>query len=320
MLPYDHHTYLPFLTGKYETAPGLKPLGTDHGMGAADQRIFQIGDDARHFLKNKQVGREENLKKYYCTYQNHPQTMQAVNAFILHTLVKDYPAHFQTKKVQNYNMLQCALSREDIQFSSDYTLVNSQKYISLFDALCAQVPEDVAVWQVHENTDWLAALHICAPNYWAPEEKIGLNFSGFHSPVPGLEGLRQRYFPMLQSILAKGSFVRFGWGLTTDFRLNHHPQPPPGIAPAAWHGRKFDPNQPQLYVRTERQVLTGLADVNAVLFTIRTYFTDVVTLSPKELHALESAILSISPAALVYKGLDESRDGILGWLKDLRNL
>jgi hypothetical protein len=240
--------------------------------------------------------------------------MQSVNAFILNTLMRDYPDHYQIHEAGDCTTLQCYLNGENIQFSSDYTLIHSQKYLSFFDALCSQLPEDVAIWQVQDNTDWLTALHICAPNYWAPGEKIGKNFSGFHTPVPGLEELRQRYFPMLQSILAKDSFVRFGWGLTTDCRLNHHPQPPPGKDPAIWQGRKFDPDHPELYVRTERQVLTGLADVNAVLFTIRTYFTDVTTLSVSELFALENAILSMSPAALVYKGLDESRDGILGWL------
>ncbi len=311
------HKYLPFLKGKYEVSPGLKPLGTDFGRGEADQQLFQIGDDVQSFLKNKQACREENIKKYYCTHRENIQTIQSVNAFIIETLARDYPTFFQIQKAESFSTLHCGLTKEKISFSKDYTLKDGQNYLSLFDALCAQVPEDMAVWQVKENTDWLATLHVCSPNYWSPREKVGKNFSDFHAPVPGLEGLRQRYFPMLQSIVEKGSFVRFSWGLTTDCRLNHHPEPPNGINEDTWQGRKFATQSPKLYVRTERQTLTGLQEDNAVLFTIRTYFTDVASLNVSELQALESAVLSMSAASLVYKGLDKSRSEVLAWLRNL---
>lgn len=305
------------MKGKYEVSPGLKPLGTDCGMGASDKLIFQIGNEVEHFLENKQACRNENLQKYFCTYQDDLSTMHAVNDFIVEMLVNDYPDYFHISTTQDYRVLHCNLTGEEIKLSPDYQLIDSLKYISLFDALCAQVPEDMAVWQVKENTDWLAALHICAPNHWAPQEKIGRNFSDFHAPVPGLEGLRKRYFPMLQSITDKGSFVRFTWGLSTDCHLNHHPIPPPSIDKNHWQGRSFNPYHPELYIRTERQTLTGFQDENAVLFTIRTYFTNVASLSGEELEALASAIQSMSPASLVYKGLDKSKDEILEWLNTL---
>jgi len=311
------HTYFPFLKGKYEVSPGLKPLGTDFGRGEADQQVFQIGEDAGVFLKNKQTCRRENIEKYYCTHQENEQTTRTVNAFIIKTLTEDYPNFFQVQKVGNSSVLHCGLTKEEIRFSKGYALQGGQKYLSLFDALCTQVPEDMAVWQVEENKDWLATLHVCSPNYWSPRKKVGKSFSDFHEPVPGLESLRQRYFPMLQSIIDKGSFVRFSWGLTTDCRLNHHPKPPEDMNIETWQGRKFDPKSPKLFVRTERQTLTGLCEVNAVLFTIRTYFTEVASLNASELQALESAVLSISADSLIYKGIDKSRDEILNWLRRL---
>lgn len=311
------HRYLPFLKGKYEVSPGLKPLGADGSIGMADQRIFQIDEDVPFFLQNKQACREEDIGKYYCTHREDTQTIQAVNQFIIRTLVQDYPEHFHLTSEEGSWTLQYAPTGEILKFSSDYQLHEKGKYHSLFDALCSQVPEDLAIWQVKNDADWLAALHICAPNYWSPEEKIGRNFYRFHAPVPGLEGLRERYFPMLQSIIDKGSFVRFTWGLTTDRRLNHHPDPPQNVDKTSWQGRSFDRNQPELYVRAERQTLTGLREVNAILFTIRTYFTNVTLLTDEELQALESAIRSMSPASLAYKGLDKKRDEILDWLKEL---
>jgi hypothetical protein len=66
--------------------------------------------------------------------------------------------------------------------------------------------------------------------------------------------------------------VRFAWGLSTDTPLNHHPEPPMNILPLQWQGRNFDPNNPRLYLRIERQVIWGLPKYEAVLFVIRTYF------------------------------------------------
>ena len=314
----NRQKYLPFLQGKYEVSPGLKPLDTGLGQSMTDQCIFQIGEDVSFFLQNKQACREEGIGKYYHTCREDTQTIQAVNQFIIRTLVQDYPEHFQPTSEEDSWVLRCALTGEVLRFSADYRLHDEGKYYSLFDALGCQVPEDLAVWQVEDGTDWLAALHICAPNYWSPEEKIGRNFYQFHAPVPGLEGLRERYFPMLQTIIRKGSFVRFTWGLTTDRRLNHHPEPPQNVGKTYWQGRSFDLQHPELYVRAERQTLTGLREVNAVLFTIRTYFTDVASLTHEELHALASAIRSMSPASLAYKGLDRRKDEILDWLKGLR--
>ncbi len=84
---------------------------------------------------------------------------------------------------------------------------------------------------------------------------------------------------MLKMIIDKEPFTRFAWGISTDDRLNHHPEPPVGYDPEEWRGRKFSD---QFFVRVERQNLIGLKEVDAFIFTIRTYFYDVEALNSEE--------------------------------------
>lgn len=111
------------------------------------------------------------------------------------------------------------------------------------------------------------------------------------------------YRKMLESIIRKGPFTRFAWGVATDNRLNHHPEPPPGINPAEWRGRSVAPGA-GLFIRTEKQNTVGFPSVNAFLFTIRTYFYAVETLSASEKIALHAAVCGMSPEALQYKGMN----------------
>ena len=189
-------------------------------------------------------------------------------------------------------------------------------YIDSLDALACQIHEDLAlVSRRTDGSDWLAAVHLCCPNHWAAEEKVGRDFAQVHAPVAGMGPLNQRSADLVRAMIERGPYMRFAWGLGTDTRLNHHPEPPPGIPPADWQGRHFDPEHPRLFVRVERQVLWGFPQQEAALFTIRTYFRDCARLTPQERTQLRLAISSMTPQTLAYKGLAAHRDPILEWLK-----
>jgi hypothetical protein len=111
------------------------------------------------------------------------------------------------------------------------------------------------------------------------------------------------YLKMLESLVQKGPFTRFAWGIATDNRLNHHPIAPPDWDAKDWQGRTIGLHNPELYVRVERQNLIGLSAVNAFIFTIRTYFYPVADLTRMEQKALLGAVESMSEKALAYKGL-----------------
>ncbi len=188
-------------------------------------------------------------------------------------------------------------------------------YTDALDALCCQIQEDLAVvCRRPDGSDSLAAVHLCCPNHWAAQEKVGRTFAQVHAPVAGMAALNQRSGDLVRAMIERGPYVRFAWGLGTDTRLNHHPEPPPDMPTTLWQGRHFDPAHPRLFVRVERQVLWGFPQQETALFTIRTYFRDCAQLAPQERSQLRLAITSMAPETLAYKGLATHRDAILEWL------
>ena len=256
----------------------------------------------------------EGIAKYYQQSSESNQTLQAVNSFIADQLASEYPDYFSFEEKLGTFQIKNSLRDITLRWGTDGKLVGSTHYQSVFDALADQVPEDIAVWQLSDQRDYLSTIHLCAPNHWAPAEKVGKPFSVIHTPVAGMEKLRENYQPMLAALLKPATWVRFAWGLSTDDRLNHHPEPLPGWNKEIWRGRSFDSAKPKLFVRIERQTLMGLPAVNAVLFTIRTYFMNVKDLSKEEKQALVKALNSMSAATLRYKGLLADKGEVVQWL------
>ena len=109
---------------------------------------------------------------------------------------------------------------------------------------------------------------------------------------------------------AKQGLVRFAWGVGTDDGLNQHPE-------GATERRPFDAALPGAFVRVERQVILGLPEVGAAVFTIRTSHLDCVEVrqDPTLRQSLLSAIDSMTPEQLRYKGLDSWAPELARWLK-----
>ena len=295
--------YLPFLDGKYSTAPAL------HAMSKAedprDNFVFHLDEQYDAYLNNKLNCRQEDIHKYYLEAEQHGATMASINKLIVKQLTTEYPADFVLETEHPRHTLLNRRSGKTLQWDDDWIHIEQTEYLSLFDALSSQVQEDIAICQLDADRDWLAAIHLCSPNHWAPSEKIGRPFSSVHQVVPGMEKLNQQYFKMLQTAVQKGPFFRFAWGIATDTRLNHHPVPPPGVDPVYWQGRKVEAGESDIYLRVERQTITGIPSCNAFLFTIRTFFYAIDELAADEKKALYTAVQGMSPQSLEYKGLTD---------------
>ena len=263
--------YFPIESGRYEVKPGLFKFGTDFGNGDADRQVFQIDDQFPRYHAVKMAAQQERLSKYFQTHDYRLATAKRVARFIVGHL-KAEPAELD------------------------------------FASLALLVQEDLAVIQRDGDRHWLAAIHLCFPNHWAAEEKIGKTFAEIHAPVAGIEPINRQADKMVDAMInATQGYVRFVWGIATDDRLNHHP--------SKERGRHFDPKDPHAFLRIERQTIWGFPEVEASLFTIRTYFEDLATLEADKRAKVISAIESMTPASLAYKGLAESRDDLLAWLR-----
>ena len=321
--------YFPLDNGRYEVKPGFIPFGSCLGNGKADKQVFQIDGNFAHYRQTKLLARAERLSKYYLTCNYSHGVAGAISRLIIDRLTQEHPHYFHTQQLANGDLaFHCQLTGEILYLDADCELrqVETQgnqvfpPYASTLDAIAAQVQEDITViCRSADGSNWLSAVHLCYPNHWSAEEKVGKDFTTIHAPVAGIEKINRRASAIVNTMIVREPMVRFAWGLSTDSRLNHHPEPPADVSINEWLGRQFDRDNPRVFLRIERQVIWGLPEYEAALFTIRTYFRDCTEIKKDTVlrSKLSAAIQSMTQDSLVYKGLTESRDSILAWLEEV---
>ena len=320
--------YFPFASGRYEVKAGFSPLHKDFGNGRVDALILQIDRGFHAYRDEKLAARAERLSKYYLTHELPDTHLHYVCDYLARLMAKEHAEHFSLTGEPQGQCLFCRLSGDRLWFDNDFRLVRvdygqpvDPPYIDGLDAIACQLQEDLALVNLQNETNCISALHLCFPNHWAAQDKIGKDFISAHAPVPGMAALNRSAQNLLQTMLAKGPFVRFAWGIGTDRRLNHHPEAPTGHDPESWRGRSLDDEKAAVFIRSERQTLTGLADINCCLFTIHTYFEDVRQLAGDTglMSALIAALQSMPRDSAHYKGLAPCYDGLLAKLSAWRD-
>ncbi len=265
MLP-PQPIYFPPSKGRYTTTPDLLPITTDFGNGVLDSCLFQLDENTPAFLKNKKHALATHPERHFLREGFDAHTERAVCVLIAERLNTEWPAQFP-----------------------DADALAAQS----FSELCLLFPEDIAiVRRTAERGDWNAALHICAPSHWPPEEKIGKGYAATHEPVPGIERQKAAAPSIVQLFVTRGPFVRFTWGISFDNRLNQHP---------ALEKSPFDPSN--LWLRIERQTLFPIPDADAALFAIRLHLYPINGLDTERRTLLSKALDSMSEDARSYKGI-----------------
>jgi hypothetical protein len=309
--------FAPWSSGVYDTAPNIKPLGTDYGNGELDGRVLIIDSDVERYLDNNRRSRAERLDKYFATKNFLPEVEAAAVARLVERATVEYPALF----CLDGQALRCALTGDTLVFDAGWRLANVEygqptdpAYVGAYDAMCSQLPEDHAVMIKRDEGEWVAAAHVCAPALWMPTDKVGLGFAGVHEAIPGGEKIIKGQKPLMKAMIDRGPFVQFIWGIESDNRLNHHREPPPGEDAALGHGRDF--GKSEFFVRIEREVVSGLPDVQAGMLTIKVCFVPgSIVLGDQALReSLKSALLSMSPATRAHRGIDCDFDRLIALL------
>jgi dimethylamine monooxygenase subunit A len=298
-------------------APGLRPLSTDYGNGAADRRILQIDEDFPRYRANKEACFAEYRAKYWLTHDLTREVAVAAARAIGWHLSNDFPDYYES----NEGSLESLITGERVVWTEAGLLDRVSSRLpdgvdQLLEAMAFQIQADLAVVvREPDGGDRIAALHLCSPSHWAGGDKIGRSFFETHAPVPAFDAVNAVAAKLVKTIIEAGPFVRFVWGVESDDRLNHHPSAPPGWDQEEWWGRRFD--RGRFWVRTERQTILGLPDVDAALFFIHVQtLPDSEVLADEEMRsALLSGLLSMSPEARAYKGVERHFDPLIGLLK-----
>ena len=290
-------SYLPFLSGRYEVKAGLFKLGHEFGNGPADNNVFQIDSSWIRYREQKLLARNKDLNRYVCRGQIRNDAEKHLVKYLCEQYAREYPEYFQVAIKNNSISINCALSRETLHLDSEYALIACDGnippvYSSSLDALACQVQEDLAFMD-NGSRSRLCWLHLCFPNHWSAQDKIGKDFVAIHEPVPEMEQINARAQALMASLAEQGPYVRFAWGLSGDPELDCHP--------IQTGDRNFSENGP-LYIRVERQVIVPMMG-HGFLFAIRTYMVDSSTLSKDDIRKLHCALQNMSTASKLYKGI-----------------
>lgn len=282
-------------------------------------KIFQIDSDWLQYHQQKMSARQESLAKYVLSKRLDKAIENKACQYIIETLCEQQSEFFSCESNSELRQFHNRISGEIIHYNSEYNLISTTNsiapaYINLLDALCCQLQEDFSLVHVNEQHDNLVYLHLCFPNYWSGENKIGKCFSGAHKYVPAMENISKSSEQLNELLKTQGPFERFTWGITTDKRLNHHPVAPAGIPQAEWYGRQITADSP-LYLRVERQVTAPFPLESAYMFSIRTYFVELEHSSAEQLERLIVSIESMSDDILKYKGIAQSKVLLISRLK-----
>jgi hypothetical protein len=153
-----------------------------------------------------------------------------------------------------------------------------------------EAEEDFLIHRVKGEKDWLCSAHVCFPSHWRPEDKIGRSFEQIHQPVPmNLKNSGK----MVRAAVTSGIFERFVWSVTHDERYNFHPRLP---------YRVFDPSDPKVLIKVERQVTIAFLEHEFCLFVLRQYLIREENIDK---IVLADVIDRMTPEQKKYKGLED---------------
>ena len=165
--------------------------------------------------------------------------------------------------------------------------------------IAREVEEDFLIHRIVGDRDWVSSAHVCFPSHWLPEEKVGKSFEEVHRPVPmNLANSRK----LAETAARSGFFERFVWSVVHDDRHNFHPQLP---------ASEFDPNDPRVLVKVERQVTVAFPAHDFCLFILR---QSLIPEHELDKLTLARAIEAMKPEEKAYKGLVDC-DDLLAYLR-----
>lgn len=167
------------------------------------------------------------------------------------------------------------------------TKLKSSSYLDI----AKETNEDFLIHRIEDNKDWLSSAHVCFASHWRPEDKIGKSFEEIHQPVPmNLKNSSK----LVNAMIHGGIFERFVWSVIYEKKYNFHPR--------LIH-KNFDPKNPQVLIKVERQVTVGFSKHNFCLFILRQYLVEEKDIDKK---LLANVVENMTPEQKKYKGLEDS--------------
>lgn len=320
--------YFPLYEGLKPSSMGLRKITSFSKSKKSEDKVFLIGESFDSFRKSKIQCRNENLEKYYQKID----VPSDIISFMVQELVEEYPDKFKLSKNKfGYSVLECLLTDEILIFNKDFDLISQFcdldiPYIDAFDALSMQVPEDLVIHKVpkgqfslnssSEKAGQSIAIHLCHCNGWDAQWAIGKGFDFIHEQVPRIGKIIPNTIRMLMSFFRGVRFERIAAiSFKSSSVLNRHPSDS-----SIW-AKDFDESNPEMFLRVERQTVTGFEKSECFLFTIRTFLYDVdftkegAVNTEKRLDSVMKVFSSPDKKSYAYDIINKNKDWVLNWCK-----
>jgi dimethylamine monooxygenase subunit A len=178
----------------------------------------------------------------------------------------------------------------------------------------AEVAEDLLILRSTGEQELIAG-HLCFPNGWCLDEKMGRPLLDIHAPVPGYaEKLGSPTRNLLERLKPGRPVGRLNWGMKPTNRLDLSSRWNDWVRSVAGEVTPANAGD-RCYLRVERQTLAMLPESGCVLFTIHTYQQAIGTLSGEQRDVLRGVLETIPAPMADYKGLTPVLEPALQWLR-----
>lgn len=298
MLPY-----FPFNEDVYKPTMGVQAL-LDNSLIEVDTMSY------REELALKNTLLAEEYQQYYQAPQATEPMQWETIALLLPCMIQLYPQHFTLHIDGDRWTWHNQLLGEETTFAFGES---SSLPLPALDWLGRQVQEDLLLLDGSGTEGMpLVAGHLCFPNAWCLDDKIGKSFLGIHHPVPLFAHYLGRSTSLLLERLKVGRPVwRINWSIKGTNRLNHMPRYSYEEEEAA---RNFTVENigERCYLRLERQTLSRLPLTGGILFTIRTYQAPIATIvhDAEHVRRIAGVVRTLPEELLQYKSI-ASYKGVL---------
>jgi dimethylamine monooxygenase subunit A len=261
----------PIQYGKYDAGPTLFKLSG---------KVFDNDTHFDFYRANKVDLIKNNIHSHFCTSALDLKILESVNEYLVNLFPKS-------------------------------RLGEGDSATDVFNSLALNFQEDVVILNRNADRNWVSLMHVCAPNFYSLQDKIGKSFGEIHKVIPGADEVVNHETKIVEAMINNGPFERFAWGLVKDCTLNCHPDEEVNF--------EFDVKNPKAFMRIERQCIINVPSpingIDTVLFTIRTYFRGLDDLDKDEKIQLSTALESMTPDQLEYKRLTEHKANLMNWLR-----
>jgi hypothetical protein len=301
MLPY-----FPFHDDVYKPTMGVQAL-LDNSLIEVDMASY------REELALKNALLSEEYEQYFQAQPDTEPMQWETIALLLPCMAQLYPQHFTLRMNEDHWTWHNRLLDEKITFVFGE---NSSLSLQPLDWLGRQVQEDLLLLDGSGTKGMpLVAGHLCFPNAWCLDDKMGKSFLGIHQPVPLFAQYLGRSTSLLLERLKVGRPVwRVNWSIKGTNRLNHMPRYSFEEENAA---RTFtvENTGERSYLRLERQTLSRLPLTQGILFTIRTYQAPIATLinNAEHVRRIAGVVRTMPQELLQYKSIASYRDVLLNY-------